>query len=257
VNASATETKACCAQAYASGAARFLLGDDLHPGGAALTDELLRALRVGPAGVIVDVASGPGTSARRAAAGCMVIAVDISAHGGWSPAPQAGGGRVQRAPRFLRGDAEALPLGDASVDGALCECAFCLFPDKRAAAREIGRVLRPGARVALSDVCADAARLPLELRSLDAYVACLAGAVPLARTAEILEDAGLTVERLERRDEVVAPMLERIQARLRFARLIGGGQLAGLVDRAEQLARAAQAALREGALGYGIVIARR
>ena len=57
------EAKACCAAAYSSAAARFLLGDSSHPGGAELTSRLIRALRVGPGATGVDVASGPGTSA--------------------------------------------------------------------------------------------------------------------------------------------------------------------------------------------------
>ena len=39
--------------------------------------------------------------------------------------------------------AEALPLADSSVDGALSECSFCLFPDKETAAAELARVLMP------------------------------------------------------------------------------------------------------------------
>lgn len=259
MSVSAAQAKSCCADAYASDAARFLLGDDFHPGGAALTDELVRALGAVSGRVIVDVASGPGSSAVRSAAatGCVVVGVDLA------PASALGTDRHARdivgvpAVHFVRGDAEALPLADASVDGALCECAFCLFTDKMAAAREIVRVLRPGARLALSDVCVDPVRLPAALRSLDAYIACLAEALPLEHTAEILRDAGLAVERTERRDEVVAPTLERIAARLRLVRLIGEGPLMGLIDRAEDLVHLAQTALHDGALGYGIVIARR
>lgn len=255
----AATAKSCCAGAYASDAARFLLGDDFHPGGGALTDELVRALRVGPGDTVVDVASGPGTSARRLAAttGCAVVGVDLASAVGVSAdrrARQSAGGHEVR---FVSGDAEALPLADASVDGALCECAFCLFTDKTAAAGEIARVLRPGARLALSDVWIDPVRLPPELRSLEAYVACLAEALPLERTAEVLAVAGLAIERVERRDDVVAPLLERIAARLRVARLIGGGALLGHTDRAERLVHVAEDALRDGALGYGIVVARR
>ncbi len=226
---------------------------------AALTDELVRALGVGPGDVVVDVASGPGSSAVRtaAAAGCSVVGVELAFAGAAAADRRARESGGSRTARFVGGDAEALPFADASVDGVLCECAFCLFTDKPAAAREIARVLRPGARLALSDVRIDPPRLPSELRSLDAYVACLAGALPLARTAEMLADAGLTVERMEPRDDAVAPMLERIAARLRLARLIGGGPLADVMDRADRLVDLAQSALREGALGYGIVVARR
>jgi len=140
VKLAAEEIKACCAAAYSSPAARFLLGDSFHPGGAALTSRLVRALRVGPGDVVVDVGCGPGMSALQLArkTGCEVIGVDLA------PPAVSDDPRV----RFIRGDAEALPLDNASVDGALCECALCTFPDKDAAVGELARVLRPGARVA-------------------------------------------------------------------------------------------------------------
>ena len=260
MSVAALETKSCCARAYSSEAARYLLGESFHPGGAALTAELARALCVGPGDVVVDIASGPGTSALQLAGstGCAVVGIDVSVSGAAAAAARAREAH-QPAPhvRFACGDAEALPLADASVDGALCECAFCLFPDKPAAAREIARVLRPGARLALSDVTAERARLSPELRTLDAHVACLGEALPLDETAGILAAAGLVIESVQRRDDALAPMLERIEARLRLARLIGGGPLAGVLDRADRLLEAAWAALREGSIGYGVVVARR
>ena len=113
--------KACCAGVYSSAAARFLLGDSFHPGGTALTSQLADALRVGPGDTVVDVACGPGASALQLARerGCEVIGTDLVVPAA-SPHPLV---------RFVRGDAEALPLSDASVDGALCECALCTFPD--------------------------------------------------------------------------------------------------------------------------------
>lgn len=253
---SAGSVKACCARAYASAGASYLLGESFHPGGVALTDDLARTLGVGAGRIVVDIASGPGTSAHRVAAstGCTVVGIDLAPlSAGTSEGRDREIGRVH----FIRGDAEALPVADASVDGALCECALCLFPDKRTAAREIARVLRRGARLALSDVTGDPGRLPPALRGLDAHVACLADALPLEGIAAVLTDAGLTVERVHRRDDVVVPLLERIGARLRFARLVGGTPLAGVTERAEQMLAAAWEAFRAGSIGYGVVIARR
>jgi arsenite methyltransferase len=242
----ADEIKACCAAAYSSAAARFLLGDSFHPGGAALTSRLARALRVGPGELVVDVACGPGTSARRLAreTGCDVIGVDLA-----PPPDPADEPRV----RFVRGDAEALPLADASVDGALCECALCTFPDKPAAARELARVLRPGARLALSDLTARTDELPESLTSLEAWVACVADARPLEQLAALLEHAGLLVEQTEPHDDALAGLLDRIEARLAVARLLGADGVA----RGRELVTEARRALERGALGYAVVIARR
>lgn len=51
---------------------------------------------------------------------------------------------LQALVEFREGDAEHLPLGDGTFDALICECAFCLFPEKAKAAKEIFRVLKPG-----------------------------------------------------------------------------------------------------------------
>jgi arsenite methyltransferase len=244
VTLAAEEIKACCAAAYSSSAARVLLGDSFHPGGAALTSRLARALRVGPGDLVVDVACGPGTSALQLAreTGCEVIGVDLA------PPPDAHDPRV----RFVRGDAEALPLPDASVDGVLCECALCTFPDKAASAAELARVLRRGARLALSDLTGHTAKLPEPLRSLQAWVACVADARPLAEIADLLETAGLVVEQTEAHDDALASLLDRIEARLKVAAM-----LAVDLAIAHELLHDVRRALDSGLLGYGVVIARR
>jgi ubiquinone/menaquinone biosynthesis C-methylase UbiE len=245
VTLAADEIKACCATAYSSAAARFLLGDCFHPGGAALTSRLARALEVGLGDVVVDVACGPGTSALQLAreTGCGVIGVDLA------PPAASDDPRV----RFVRGDAESLPLEDASVEGALCECALCTFPDKAAAASELARVLRPGARLALSDLTARPEELPASLTSLTAWVACVADARPLEQIAAFLEQAGLVVEHTERHDDALVELVERIEARLKVAKLLAPDAAAG----AGELLREVRDALDAGVLGYGLVIARR
>jgi arsenite methyltransferase len=249
------DVKARCAAAYASEAARFLLGDSYHPGGAALTSRLIAALRVGPGATVVDVASGPGTSALQLAqeTGCDVIGIDLSLESVAAAAAAAAAAGLAGRVHFVEGDAEALPLPDASTDGALCECALCTFPGKEAATAELARVLKPGARLALSDVTADPGRLPAEVTSLAGWVACVADARPLEEIADLLAGAGLTVEATERHDGALAELLERVEARLRLARLL----LDGGVERGLELVGAARAALAAGTLGYGVVIARR
>lgn len=97
---------------------------------------------------------------------------------------------------------------------------LCTFPDKPAAAGELARVLRPGARLALSDVTGEGDRLPPELRTLRAWIACLADVLPLDELAELLAGAGLVVERKERHDGALGELLDRVDARLRLARLL-------------------------------------
>lgn len=252
------EAKSCCAAVYASDQVRYLLGDSLHPGGARLTMHLLRALRVGPRATVVDVGSGLGSSAVLLArhAGCRVVGFDISAGAVREATLAAQRAGLEGQIRFIEADAEALPLDDHSVDGVLSECALCLFPDKVRATREIARVLRPGARVALSDVTATGLGLPQALHGIAAHVACLADARPLDEIAGLLESAGLQVEATERHDAALGEILDRAEARLRAARVLRLGAIADHIETAEQLLAAARSALTERLIGYGVVIAR-
>lgn len=262
MSVTADEVKACCAAVYSSEAARFLLGESFHPGGAELTSRLVDQLRVGPAATVVDVGSGPGTSALQLAreTGCTVIGVDISAESVAAATEAARAAGLAERVRFVCGDAEALPLPDEGADGVLCECALCTFPDKEAAAGELTRVLRPGARVALSDMTALPERLPPELRTAAAWVACIADARPLDGIADLLEGAGLQVEVRERHDSALGKLLDQVEARLEVARMFGDGlpaQLHADIGRGLELLATARAALADGVLGYGVVVARR
>lgn len=255
------DVRACCAAAYASPTARWLLGESFHPGGPALTSRLARSLCVGPAQTVVDIGSGPGTSAIQVASetGCRVIGIELSA------SSAVGAARAARAPavagrvHFVCGDAERLPLPDASVDGAISECVLCTIPDKEAAARELARVLRPGARLALSDLTAAPEHLPAELTTLEAWIACLAGARPLEGIAALLQAAGFAVDTTERHDGALAQLLDRVEARLRAARIVGGSlpeEIRGGIGKGLSLVASARSALDAGLLGYGVVIAR-
>jgi arsenite methyltransferase len=129
-------------------------GESYHPRGLALTRRLADTLALRSGQRAVDVASGPGTTACALAAeyDVTVDGVDLgesTVERARTTADRAGlSGKVS----FHRGDAERLPLPDATFDALVCECAFCTFPDKAGAAPEFARVLRPGGRVGITDV---------------------------------------------------------------------------------------------------------
>lgn len=78
---------------------------------------------------------------------------------------------------FHQATIDNLPLPDASVDCVISNCVLNLAPDKPAVFREIFRILKPGGRLAVSDIALKA-ELPKELASsLAAYVGCIAGAI--------------------------------------------------------------------------------
>jgi arsenite methyltransferase len=164
-----TAVKACCAAAYGNDAAALLLGESYHPGGLTLTRRLAGLLDMQAGWRVVDVACGPGTTARLLAAEYAVSVDGVDLNPTQVDVPGA---------RVHRGDAERIPLPDASFDVVVCECAFCTFPDKNRAVAEAARLLRPGGRFGLTDVTV-AGPLPGELRGLAAWVACIAVARPL------------------------------------------------------------------------------
>jgi SAM-dependent methyltransferase len=91
---------------------------------------------------------------------------------------------------FHQATIDSLPLADTSVDCVISNCVINLAPDKRAVFREIARVLKPGGRLAVSDI---ALRQPLPPEigaSLMAYIGCIAGAIPLAEYRSGLSAAG-------------------------------------------------------------------
>lgn len=85
-----------------------------------------------------------------------------------------------------------LPLPDNSVDCVISNCVINLAADKPAVFREIARVLKPGGRVAVSDIALKA-ELPVELENnLMAYVGCIAGAIPIEDYRKGLMEAGFS-----------------------------------------------------------------
>ncbi|MHB1700441.1 MAG: arsenite methyltransferase [Acidobacteriaceae bacterium] len=74
---------------------------------------------------------------------------------------------------------DSIPLADASVDCVISNCVINLAPDKPAVFREISRILKPGGRLAISDIALKG-ELPMDVsQSLAAYVGCIAGALPI------------------------------------------------------------------------------
>lgn len=93
---------------------------------------------------------------------------------------------------FRLGEIEHLPVGDSSVDAIISNCVINLSPDKPQVWREIARVLKPGGRVAVSDIALLKPLPPDILRMVEAMVGCVAGAVPADQTEEMAREAGLT-----------------------------------------------------------------
>lgn len=257
------QLKSCCAALYESDFARLLLGDSFHPGGMRLTQRLGEKLGLRAGMCVLDVASGKGESALFLARtfGCEVVGVDFGAGNVEESARRAAEAQLPRdLVRFQQADAERLPFPDASFDAAICECAFCTFPGKPAAAAEFARVLKPGGKAGLSDLTR-AGMLAPALDGLLAWIACIGDARPVEEYAGYLQSAGMRDIETEPHNEALAEMVRDIQGRLLGAELmsklnridLGGVDLA----QSKSLAKAAAEAVRAGTLGYALIVARR
>jgi arsenite methyltransferase len=91
---------------------------------------------------------------------------------------------------FHQATIDHLPLADDSVDCLVSNCVINLAPDKPAVFREMFRVLKPGGRVAVSDIALKKTLPDAIARDVMAYVGCIAGAIPLEDYAAGLRDAG-------------------------------------------------------------------
>ena len=93
--------------------------------------------------------------------------------------------------RFLKGVIEDIPLPAASVDVVISNCVVNLSPEKDKVLAEIARVLRPGGRVAISDVVAEDHLTPADRAERGSYVGCVAGALSVSEYRDGLTAAGL------------------------------------------------------------------
>lgn len=260
--ADSDQLKSCCAAVYQSDFARVLLGDSFHPGGLRLTERLGQLLDLGPGRRVLDVASGKGESAIFLAQhfGCEVVGIDFGEENIAEASKRARVVGVESLATFQQGDAEQLNLPDASFDAVICECAFCTFPNKHAAAGQFFRVLKHGGRVGLSDITRSGSLSP-ELDSLLAWVACIADARSVEEYVEYLAAAGIGSVHLEPHNEALSEMVRSIQGKLLGAELLirlNSVQLEGLdLAQAKLTASAAADAVRARTLGYALIVGHR
>lgn len=93
---------------------------------------------------------------------------------------------------FRLGEIEHLPIADATADVIISNCVINLSPDKSAVFREAFRVLKPGGRIAVSDIVL-LQPLPVALLAVkELYSGCVGGASPVTVLSPWLADAGFT-----------------------------------------------------------------
>jgi SAM-dependent methyltransferase len=147
--------------------------------------------------VVVDLGCGGGLdvflAAQKVGPTGKAIGIDMTAEMinlAWRNAAEGDQGRRIGNVDFHLASMDRLPLADASVDCVISNCVINLAPDKQAVFREIARVLKPGGRLAVSDIALKKP-LPAEVAGdLAAYVGCVAGAILISEYREGLLAAG-------------------------------------------------------------------
>ncbi len=91
---------------------------------------------------------------------------------------------------FRLGEIEHLPVADSSVDVIISNCVINLSPDKAQVFSEAFRVLKPGGRLAISDVVAIKPLPDKTIRNLDQYCGCVSGAITVKEQERILRETG-------------------------------------------------------------------
>jgi SAM-dependent methyltransferase len=156
-----------------------------------------------PGEVVVDLGSGAGFDALIAAeklgSDGRFIGVDMTPEMLARARTNAVNAGYAQTVEFREGLIEALPVASGSADVIISNCVINLCPDKATAFREAFRVLKPGGRLAISDILLTGPLPPEVAHSVAALVSCIAG----AETEEIyvghIRDAGFVDIELQRR----------------------------------------------------------
>ncbi|MCE9556195.1 MAG: arsenite methyltransferase [Planctomycetes bacterium] len=148
-----------------------------------------------PGEVVVDLGSGGGLDVFLAATKVgptgKAIGIDMTQEMLELARKNAARGNYTNV-EFHRATIDNLPLADASVDCVISNCVINLAPDKSAVFREIARVLKPGGRLAVSDIALKQPLPPEIGNDLMAYVGCIAGAILIDDYRQQLAEAGFS-----------------------------------------------------------------
>lgn len=149
--------------------------------------------RLRPGEVVVDLGCGGGLdvllAAQKVGPTAKAIGIDMTPEMIERALRNAAAAKVSNV-EFHLSTIDKLPLADASVDCVISNCVLNLAPDKSAVFREVFRVLKPGGRLAASDI---ALKRPLPddvAYHVMAYIGCVAGAVLIADYERDLRQAG-------------------------------------------------------------------
>jgi SAM-dependent methyltransferase len=218
------------------GTMNALLDGPLHPGGVEATERLLDRADVGAGTRLLDVGCGAGESLAVARdRGATAIGVD----------------ETPRTGDAVAAEMTDLPVADGAVDVVLAECVLCLSADYPEALAEARRVLRPGGRLAFSDIVVDGEAPDVPAAMADAL--CLTGHRDRSTILENIETARFDIERTRGHREDLLAMRDELAGTVDYEGLLGllGERGQRALDGIETL----ESAVESGRIDYVSVVA--
>jgi ubiquinone/menaquinone biosynthesis C-methylase UbiE len=222
-----SESLSCCSTFYEQDWVRNLAEDIFHPGGEDLTRRTIVAMDLPAHSTVADLGCGTGTTALMLARdfNLQVSGVDLSA------------ANIERAiertdtnsaaVRFIQADAQKLPFEDNQLDGILAECSFSLFADQAAVLAEIKRVLKPGGKLAITDM-AIGGPLPADIAEVISPWTCLVDAIDQQIYAQGFAAAGFEIQVIADESAGLTNLMQLLKRKLLLlgaARVLGGGSI--------------------------------
>ncbi len=157
-----------------------------------------------PGEVVLDLGSGGGfdcfLAARVVGDKGVVIGVDMTAEMITKSRQNAEQGGFENVD-FRLGELENLPIADGIIDVIISNCVINLSPEKERVFREAFRVLKPGGRLAISDVVATAEMPDDVKKDMAMYTGCITGASYIPEHESMLQQAGFENIRIRPKDE--------------------------------------------------------
>jgi SAM-dependent methyltransferase len=157
-----------------------------------------------PGEVVLDLGSGAGfdcfLAARQVGETGKVIGIDMTPDMIKRARENAAKGAYSNV-EFRLGEIENMPVDGNCIDVILSNCVINLSPDQGAVYKEAYRVLKPGGRLAISDMVASG-EMPAEIREdLDLHSSCVSGALQIDELVQILTEAGFREIKINPKDE--------------------------------------------------------
>jgi arsenite methyltransferase len=228
----AREAGACCDSSVKADASTSCCGttnssqeiqNDLYPmelltdipveivNGSAGSGDPITLARLKPGETVLDLGSGGGLdcflAARQVGENGHVIGVDMTPDMLKLARSNAVRMKAQNV-EFREGFLESLPVDDANVDVVISNCVVNLSPDKPAVLREMFRVLKPGGRIALSDMVTNRPLSEAERQDKENWCACTSGALRIGEYTQELGKAGFTDIQIEPNVEAILKAIE-------------------------------------------------